>query len=127
MSLAQIEYFVAVAHEGRVARAARALRVAQPAVSRQIKQLEDELGAALFVRTPAGMQLTAAGEAFLDHAHDVLRTIASARRAVLSDRATAPRHERTAMLARRRHAAISDGVLRANARLARRSPKNPRT
>jgi len=55
MSLAQIEYFVAVAHEGHVGRAASKLCVAQPAVSRQTRNLEDELGATLFVRTPRGM------------------------------------------------------------------------
>jgi DNA-binding transcriptional LysR family regulator len=68
VSLAQIEYFLAVAEEGHVGRAARSLRIAQPAVSRQIRRLEDELGAVLFRRTPRGMELSAAGRVFLQHA-----------------------------------------------------------
>ena len=82
VSLAQIEYFVAVAEEGHVGRAAQRLHVAQPAVSRQIRNLEDELHASLFVRTPRGMRLSEAGLIFLRHAREVLRTIAAARDAV---------------------------------------------
>jgi DNA-binding transcriptional LysR family regulator len=78
VSLSQIEYFVAVAQEGNVGRAAKALRVAQPAVSRQILRLEDELGAALFVRTPRGMRLSLAGEVFLRHARDILAGVRTA-------------------------------------------------
>jgi DNA-binding transcriptional LysR family regulator len=78
VSLSQIEYFVAVADEGNVGRAARALRVAQPAVSRQILRLEDELGAALFVRTPRGMTLSRAGVVFLRHARDILAGVRAA-------------------------------------------------
>jgi len=78
VSLAQIEYFVAVANERHVGRAAFALRVAQPAVSRQIRRLEDELGAALFVRTPRGMTLSAAGEVFLEHAREILNGVRTA-------------------------------------------------
>jgi DNA-binding transcriptional LysR family regulator len=72
VSLAQIEYFVAVAEEGHVGRAASNLRIAQPAVSRQIRRLEDELGTPLFVRTSRGMKLSGAGEVFLKHAHAIL-------------------------------------------------------
>jgi DNA-binding transcriptional LysR family regulator len=82
VSLAQIEYFVAVAREGHVGRAAGRLRVAQPAVSRQIRKLEDELGAPLFVRTPRGMRLSSAGELFLDHARGILGRVRAARDAV---------------------------------------------
>ena len=82
MSLAQIEYFVAVAEEGHVGRAALALRIAQPAVSRQIRRLEDELGAALFLRTPRGMRLSRAGEVFLAHARAILLGVRVARDAV---------------------------------------------
>ena len=78
MSLAQIQYFVAVADEGHVGRAAVGLRVAQPAVSRQIRRLEDELGAALFVRTPRGMTLSSAGAVFLRHARSILAGVRAA-------------------------------------------------
>jgi DNA-binding transcriptional LysR family regulator len=86
MSLAQIRYFVAVAEHGNVGRAASRLRVAQPAVSRQIKNLEDELGAQLFVRTSRGMQLSSSGEVFLDHARGILTGVDAARHAVTSAR-----------------------------------------
>ena len=82
MSLAQIEYFVAVAEEGHVGRAAHKLRVAQPAVSRQIRKLEDELQAPLFMRTPRGMRLSEAGAVFLSHAREILGGIEDARGAV---------------------------------------------
>lgn len=88
MSLAQIQYFVAVAEEGAVCRAAARLRVAQPAVSRQIRALEDELGAALFRRVPRGMTLSAEGEVFLEHGRGIL---ASVERAATAVRARPPR------------------------------------
>lgn len=75
MSLAQIRYFVAVAEEGHVGRAAERLHVAQPPVSRQIRALEDELGTPLFTRTPRGMTLLPSGEAFLDHARTILEAV----------------------------------------------------
>ena len=82
VSLAQIEYFVAVAEEGHVGRAARKLCVAQPAVSRQIRKLEDELRAPLFVRTSRGMRLSEAGAIFLGHARGILGGVEAARDAV---------------------------------------------
>ena len=78
VSLAQIEYFVAVAEAGHVGRAASHLRVAQPAVSRQIRRLEDELGSPLFLRTPRGMKLSSAGEVFLGHARVILGGVRAA-------------------------------------------------
>jgi DNA-binding transcriptional LysR family regulator len=83
VSLAQIEYFVAVAEEGHVGRAACKLRVAQPAVSRQIRKLEDELRSPLFVRTSRGMRLSRAGTIFLAHARSILGGVQAARAAVL--------------------------------------------
>jgi DNA-binding transcriptional LysR family regulator len=78
VSLAQIQYFVAVAEEGHVGRAARRLHVSQPPLTRQIRSLEDELGAPLFARTPRGMRLLPAGEAFLAHARRILAEIDAA-------------------------------------------------
>ncbi len=89
MSLAQIEYFVAVAEEGHVGRAASALRIAQPAVSRQIRRLEDELGALLFARTPRGMALSEAGHVFLTHARAILNGVRAAESAVRAQAAVA--------------------------------------
>jgi DNA-binding transcriptional LysR family regulator len=82
VSLSQIRYFVAVAEEGNVGRAARGLRVAQPAVSRQIRALEDELAAQLFERTPRGMRLSPEGTTFLEHAKGILAAVDAAALAV---------------------------------------------
>ena len=60
-------------------RASLTLHVAQPAISRQIRQLEDELGTSLFVRTPRGMHLSEPGSRFLTHARDILARIGAAR------------------------------------------------
>jgi DNA-binding transcriptional LysR family regulator len=75
VSLSQIRYFVAVAEEGNVGRAARRLRVAQPPVSRQIRALEEEIGTLLFERTPRGMTLLPPGRVFLEHAREILAAV----------------------------------------------------
>src|SRR5688572_16707141 len=75
MSLAQLRYFVVVAEEQHVGRAACRLGIAQPPLSRQIKNLEHELGAALFQRTTRGMRLLPAGELFLGHARRILNEV----------------------------------------------------
>jgi len=72
MELRHLRYFVTVVAEGNLARAAQRLRVAQSALSRQIQDLERELGAPLLERLPRGMQPTEAGRAFLAHAQRAL-------------------------------------------------------
>ena len=73
MELRHLRYFVAVAEAQNVTRAAARLHVSQPPLSRQIKDLEDELGIALFERGPQSVRLTAAGRVFLSEAQAVLR------------------------------------------------------
>ncbi|MBM4244606.1 MAG: LysR family transcriptional regulator [Deltaproteobacteria bacterium] len=81
MSLSQLHYFVAVAEDGHVGRAAQRLYVAQPAVSRQIRALEDEIGTPLFARTPRGMTLLPPGRVFLDRAREILAAVEDAAQA----------------------------------------------
>jgi DNA-binding transcriptional LysR family regulator len=73
MELRHLRYFTAVAGELNFTRAAQKLRVAQPALSRQIRQLEDELGVALLDRTRHGVQLTKSGRAFLAETQAILK------------------------------------------------------
>lgn len=82
VSLDQIRYFVAVAEEGNISRAARRLHISQPPLTRQIHALEDELGAPLFLRTPRGVELLPPGEVFLGHARGILEAVTAARDAV---------------------------------------------
>ncbi|WP_280191999.1 LysR substrate-binding domain-containing protein [Delftia sp. PS-11] len=72
MELRHLRYFVAVAEQGNVSRAARKLFIAQPPLSAQLRQLEEEVGAALFTRLPRGVRLTPAGESFLEDARAIL-------------------------------------------------------
>jgi DNA-binding transcriptional LysR family regulator len=81
MDLRQLRYFMAVCQAGSVAAASRALHVAQPALSRQISALEQELGAGLFVRLPRGVALTRAGEALRQHAGQALADVEALRKA----------------------------------------------
>jgi len=75
MELRHLRYFVAVGEEQHYGRAARRLRVAQPALSRQIHDLEEELGFKLFDRLPRGVKLSAAGKLFLDDARRILQEV----------------------------------------------------
>ncbi|MFM0597926.1 LysR family transcriptional regulator [Paraburkholderia dilworthii] len=79
MELRHLRYFVAVAETGSLTVAAeRRLHTSQPSLSRQIRDLEDEVGAALFSRSARGVELTAAGKAFLDHARLALTQVDAA-------------------------------------------------
>jgi DNA-binding transcriptional LysR family regulator len=72
MELRYLRYFVTVAERQNFTRAAEELHVAQPAISQQIKALEDELGVSLLHRTKRSVKLTAAGHAFLSEAKEIL-------------------------------------------------------
>lgn len=85
MELRHLRYFIAVAEEGSLTVAAeRRLHTAQPSLSRQIRDLEDEVGAQLLIRSARGIELTEAGRLFLDHARlalvQVEAAVAAARR-----------------------------------------------
>jgi LysR family hca operon transcriptional activator len=79
MELRHLRYFVAVAEAGSLSVAAeRRLHTSQPSLSRQIRDLEDEVGAQLVTRSARGIELTPAGRAFLDHARLVLSQVEAA-------------------------------------------------
>src|ERR1043166_4388043 len=74
VELRHLRYFVAVAEMENVSRAAtERLHVAQPSLSRQIRDLEDEIGVQLLERTAKSVRLTDAGRAFLDEARSILK------------------------------------------------------
>lgn len=83
MELRQVRYFVAVAETLNFRKASNQLHVSQPSLSVQIKQLEDELGVALFRRSKRQVEITRAGEVFLSAARDILLRIQQASAAAL--------------------------------------------
>ena len=82
MDVDRLRAFVAVARAGRFTRAASTLGVSQPSLSRRVQQLEQDVGAKLVVRTPAGVVLTSAGERFLPHAERALASVDAGRNAI---------------------------------------------
>ena len=80
MELRHLRYFIAVGEEQHFGRAANRLHVVQPALSRQIRDLERELGFLLFDRLPRGVRLSAAGTLFLNDARRILQDVDEAKR-----------------------------------------------
>ena len=75
MELKQIEWFVRIAELGSLTRASVELDVAQPALSRQVRNMEVELGEPLLVRTGRGVRVTEAGRVLVDHGRGILRQV----------------------------------------------------
>ena len=79
MELRSIQYFVQIANQGSITRTAGKLGVAQPALTRHVKQLEAELGTQLLMRLPRGVRLTTSGRDFLEHARRIILEVARAK------------------------------------------------
>jgi len=83
MELRQLRYFVAIVDHGSLSRAALVLHVAQPALTQQLRQLEEELGVQLLHRSAQGVLSTDAGKVFYEHAQAILKQVADAQAAVV--------------------------------------------
>jgi LysR family nitrogen assimilation transcriptional regulator len=83
MELRQLRYFVAIVDHGSLSRAALVLHVAQPALTQQLRQLEEELGVQLLHRSAQGVLSTDAGKLFYEHALAILKQVADAQAAVV--------------------------------------------
>lgn len=91
MELRHLRYFCVVAEELNLTRAAERLFIAQPPLTRQVKQIEEEIGAILFIRKPRGLELTEAGQYFLDQARQILDKVD----ATISDTRRISQHGKT--------------------------------
>ena len=89
MELRELRNFMRVAHAGSVSRAAQELRIAQPALSRQITKLEDDLGVALFARHGRGVRLSAAGSLLLERAESIAQLVHQTGEEIKGDRSPA--------------------------------------
>lgn len=89
MDLKELRNFMRVARAGSVSRAADELRLAQPALSRQIGKLERELGVSLFARHGRGVRLTAAGSLLLERAESIVQLVHETREEIREDRSPA--------------------------------------
>lgn len=85
-TLRQLQYFVAVAEHGKVSGAAHDLSISQSSVTEAIKELEQDLGVALFERHARGLNITHKGQQFLRHATRILSDVSDARRSFADDR-----------------------------------------
>jgi len=89
MDLRQLRYFVQIAESGNLSRAAEVLRIAQPSLSQQMKNLEQELGVDLLQRHARGVTTTELGQEFYDHARRILQEVDRAKD-VIKSRSTNP-------------------------------------
>src|SRR4051794_24021513 len=89
MNLIQLRYFTAVADRKKLTRTAESLRISQPALTRQMRLLEEELGTPLFLRHHRGVQLTEAGVLLRDRTEVILRLVEEVQ-TELSDRGRNP-------------------------------------
>src|SRR6266702_2236296 len=86
MELRQLRNFVAVAEQGNISRAAKSIFLTQPALSRQIKALEDEIGQCLLKREAHSIRLTPAGEMLLREARELLQRADACQRPLVRSR-----------------------------------------
>ena len=91
-TLRQLQYFIAVAEEGTVSGAAQSLSISQSAVTDAIKELENDLGVALFERHRRGLTITHKGHQFYRHANRILTDVQDARRSFAGEQAAPPSH-----------------------------------
>lgn len=84
-TIRQLQFFVAVAEQGTVSRAAQTLSISQSSVTEAIKELEGDLGVQLFERHPRGLSITHKGHQFLRHATKILADVSDARRSFATE------------------------------------------